>query len=358
VLTDVPMTLVVMASLLLSLRAHERATVGAFALAGAAAGLAGALKYNGVLAAVMPLIACVMTPGLRTSRVTAALAVIAATMAAFLAAAPYTLLDLSAFLNQFARLSSEYHKPPSILEPIWQVYLKHLRNALDWPGSLMVIGGFAVALWNVFRDRDRLKWVLALTFPLLYFRFISQQTIVFGRYLLPLVPFLSILAAAFVVAVVAWMRRANVQRNVRNVATLALTMIAIMPPAYTSVNYDAGAAKTWTQRLAYDWIRLHLPAGAAIRLEGSLAIRLPPPYNVTYAKELRLDHSGYYLSHNIDYLVASSQCYGQYLSDPATYPLEHNDYLRLFDRYEEVARFAPSPDHPGPELRVLKVKRP
>ena len=48
VLTDVPVTFFVMLTLLLSLRAHERATAGAFALAGAAAGLAGATKYNGV----------------------------------------------------------------------------------------------------------------------------------------------------------------------------------------------------------------------------------------------------------------------------------------------------------------------
>jgi len=358
VLTDVPMTFVVMTTLLLSLRAHERATLGAFAVAGAAAGLAGALKYNGVLAGIMPLIACVMTPGLRTSRVTTALAVIAAMSAAFLAAAPYTLLDLPTFLNQFARLSSEYHKTPSIPGPIWLVYLKHLRGALDWPGSLMVIGGFAVALGNVYRGPDRLKWVLALTFPVLYFRFISQQAIVYARYLLPLVPFLSILAAAFVVAAVAWMRRANTRASVRDAATLALTVIAIVPPAYASINYDAGAAKAWTQRLAYDWIHRQLPAGSTIRLEGSLTPRLPPAYHPTYAKQLRFDPPGYYESHDVQYLVASSQCYGQYLDNRAAYPVEYDDYMRLFNDYEEVARFSPSPDHPGPELRILKVKRP
>ena len=38
---------------------------------------------------------------------------------------------------------------------------------------------------------ERLKWVLATMFPLVYFRFISNQNIIYGRYLLPLVPFLS-----------------------------------------------------------------------------------------------------------------------------------------------------------------------
>src|SRR5215471_15138861 len=84
VLTDVPTTFVVVVTCLLSLRAHERETMGAFALAGAAAGLAGALKYNGILAVVMPLAACVMTPRLRGSRVACALAIVGTTVAAFL----------------------------------------------------------------------------------------------------------------------------------------------------------------------------------------------------------------------------------------------------------------------------------
>jgi 4-amino-4-deoxy-L-arabinose transferase-like glycosyltransferase len=358
VLTDVPMTFVVMVTLLLSLRAHERSTLAAFALAGGAAGLAAALKYNGALAVLMPLVACAMTPGLPRSRVTAALAVVASMVGAFLVAAPYTILDLPTFLNQFARLSSEYHQAPLTPEPIWQIYLKHLRIALQWPGSLMVIGGLGVALWQTVRDRDRLRWVLALVFPLFYFRFVSQQTIVYARYLLPIVPFLALLAAAFVVAVIAAMRRLQLAPRLRDAVTVTLTLIAIVPPAYSAVSYDADAAKVWTQGLAYTWMRRELPPGATVRLEGSVTPRLPPQYHPSYAKQLRLDPPGYYAEHGVAYLVASSQVYGQYFSDAATFPVEHADYVRLFGDYQEVARFAPSPAHPGPELRVLKVKQP
>ncbi len=358
VLTDVPMTFLVMVTFLLSLRAHERATLAAFALAGASAGLAGALKYNGVLAVSMPVIACAMTPALRPSRIGTAALTIVAMIAAFLLAAPYTLLDLPTFLNQFARLSSEYHGLPSTPEAIWMVYLKHLRIALQWPGSMMVLAGFAVGLWRIFRDNDRLRWVLALVFPLLYFRFVSQQSIVYARYLMPIVPFLSLLAAAAVVAAVAWMRRAGMAAHLRHAVTIALTVIAIVPPAYAAISYDADAAKQWTQGQAYDWIRREIPAGVGIRLEGSLALRLPASYRPSYTKQLRLDPPDYYATHGVQYLVASSQCYGDYFSDPAAYSRERADYQRLFATTEEVARFAPSADHPGPELRVLKVTRP
>jgi 4-amino-4-deoxy-L-arabinose transferase-like glycosyltransferase len=358
VLTDVPTTFAVMVTFLLSLRAHERERVSAFLIAGAAAGLAGALKYNGVLAVVIPLIACALTPRLRGSRILCALWIAAATVGAFLVAAPYTLLDLPTFLNQFARLSSEYRMPPSTSEPLWLVYLKHLRIALRWPGSLMVIAGFAICVWRIPRDPDRLRWVLALVFPLLYFRFISQQSIVFARYLLPLVPFLSILAASAVVAAVAWMRRAGVPLRVRHAITIGLTVVAIAPPAYSAINYDADAAKVWTQGLAYEWIRRELPHGASIRLEGSLALKMPAAYKATYAKELRMDGTSDYAGRGIQYLVASSQCYGRIYENPPAYPLEYGDYERIFAQTEEVARFSPSPDHPGPELRILKVKQP
>jgi 4-amino-4-deoxy-L-arabinose transferase-like glycosyltransferase len=356
VLTDVPATFLVMLTLLLSLRAHERSTAWSFALAGAAAGLAGATKYNGVLAVLMPLMACVMTPAARPSRRIAMLWTVAAMLAAFLLAAPYTFLDLPAFLNQFARLSSEYKNPANTTEAIWLIYLKHLRNALQPPGSVIVIAGLALGLWRSIAGPDRLKWMMACAFPIVYFRFISNQNIFYGRYLLPMVPFLSILAAAAVVWTVEWMRGTALPRAARNAGTVLLTLISIGPPAYTAINYDANAAKEWTTEQAYNWITRELPAGTSIRLEGSLAIKLPAAYKASYVSQLRLDKVKVYAGSGIQYLVASSQSYGEYFLNPERFRSEFADYQAVFAQAEEVARFRPSDDHPGPELIILKVK--
>lgn len=358
VLTDVPATFFVMLTFLLSLRAQERETIGGFALAAASAGLAGALKYNGGIAVIMPLLACAMTPRLRGSRLATACLIVVTMIGAFLAAAPYSLLDLPVFLNQFARLSSEYRMPPTTAEPVWVVYLKHLRIALQWPGSVMVLVGFAVGCWNIVTGPGRARWVLAIAFPLVYFRFLSHQNIIFARYLLPIVPFLSLLAAASVVAAVGWMRRAGLPARVRNGLVIVLTVVAIAPPAYTAISYDADAAKTWTQGLAADWIKRQLPPGTSIRLEGSLALKLPAAYKTTYAKQLLMDDTEDYAGRGIQYLVASSQCYGQFFADPVSYRTEYDEYQRIFSLTEEVARFTASKDHPGPELRILKVKQP
>ena len=359
VLTDVPVTFFVTLTFLLSLRAHERATVRAFAVAGVAAGLAAATKYNGGLALVMPLLAWAMTPAVRPSRFAALFSIVAGMMAAFLAAAPYTFLDLPTFLNQFARLSSEYRMPSVTPEPIWLIYLKHLRNALAWPGSLLVVAGIVLGIVRIVTGPARIDWVLATVFPLLYFRFISKQNIVYGRYLLPLVPFLSLLAAAGVVWIVGRLRGLGLPRGPRNLAIVVLALAAIAPPAYNAIQFDANEAKVWTTEQAYNWILREVPKGSSVTME-SRQILLPPEYHPAYLAQLRLHAFEYYDAQGIDYLVASSQSYGNYFdtkkNGPQNYPSEYADYERIFRQAREVARFTPSSDHPGPELRILKVK--
>jgi hypothetical protein len=68
-------------------------------------------------------------------------------------------------------------------------------------------------------------------------------------------------------------------------------------------------------------------------------------YRAPYVKQLRLDGMELYTGTGIRYLVASSQCYGEYFWDPKRYPMEYADYQELFEQTDEVARFTPSSDH-------------
>jgi 4-amino-4-deoxy-L-arabinose transferase-like glycosyltransferase len=355
-LTDVPSTFFVTLTLLLSLRAHERATVWAFALAGAAAGLAGATKYNAGLACLMPIIACALTRSMRPSRGRAMMWVLLGAVVAFLVAAPYTLLDLPHFLNGFARLASDYRLPLAGADPVWVRELKSLRIALGWPGSVMVLIGIAAALAGLFIGPGRMKWLLVLMFPVVYFYFVSRQNLFFARYLLPLVPPLSLLGAAGVVWIVDALRRSRLPTMAREPIVAGLTLLSIAVPAYSSIGFDMIEGRVWTTEQAYWWIRRELPRGASIRFEGSVTVRLPPEYRTSYMKELRLQDVDRYKADGIQYLVASSQVYGRYQLDPADYPDENRRYQQLFSETEEVARFTSSGDHPGPELRILRLK--
>ena len=311
VLTDVPVTFFVMLTLLLSLRAHERATAWSFALAGAAAGLAGATKYNGVLAVLMPLLACLMTPAARPSRPVAH-AVDHRRHAGGVLPGRALHLPRSADVPQSVRaavggipraaggagadLADLPQAPP--------------QRASAGRAALIVIAGVALGSWRVVTGPTALKWALVTMFPLVYFRFIANQNIYLRRATCcRSCRFSRMLAAAAVVW--AWagcgsieFRRPRAQRRDRRADNRA-----VGPPAYRRSRFDANAAKEWTTEQAYEWITGEAARGRHIRLEGSLAIKLPAAYQDDLCEQLRLDSARVLRRDGIQYLVASSQCY-------------------------------------------------
>jgi 4-amino-4-deoxy-L-arabinose transferase-like glycosyltransferase len=360
VLTDVPVTFFVTLAFVLSLRAHEAGRAPAFALAGAAAGLAAATKYPGALAILLPLIAVWMTLGARPSRLVSCLAVLAGAAAAFLVAAPYTVLDLPGFLNGYARLAGYYTGPPPE-DPIWLVYVKHLRNALHWPAFLMVIAGLVLGTVRSVRGPGRVRWTLAVVFPLVFFWFVSRQTLVYGRYLMPLVPFVCILAAAAVVSGVSLLRRFDIPRAPRTALIAALTVAALLPPTVQAIGWNRMISRTRTVEQAYNWIVQNVPKGSKIAIETRELLLAPEAYPTLNVPRLVRDHrspGGYdaFLAQGFEYIVASSGSYGRAFDAPHKYPNEYADYMRLFEQSRELARFAPSKAHPGPEIRIFALK--
>jgi 4-amino-4-deoxy-L-arabinose transferase-like glycosyltransferase len=355
VLTDTLLTFFVTLAFLLSLAAHERGTLASFAWAGAASGLAAATKYNGGIALVMPLIACWMTAPVRHSRLQAALIAIGACGIAFLAGAPYTILDLPGFLDSFARLAHEYRVMPVGPDPIWLLYLKYLvRHAFGWPALLLAGGGLVMGVVRLARGPGRLRWMLAVVFPAIHFLMLSTQRIVYARYLLPLTPALCVLAAAAVVSGVSLLRRYEIPRAARTALIAALTIAALFPPAYLAVRSDRDMRRTNTVDQAYSWIVQNVPPGSSVILEGR-ALLLPNEYKARYVSSLRPRTYEEWRADGVDYLVASSSSYGTVLSAPQGSPKEYEQYMRIFTQSREMQTFMPSATVPGPELRIYKV---
>jgi 4-amino-4-deoxy-L-arabinose transferase-like glycosyltransferase len=358
VLTDTPLTLFVTLTLLLSLSAHERGTLRGFAWAGAAAGLAAATKYNGGVSVVMPLIACWMTPGVRPGRFQAALGAVAACIVTFLLFAPYTVLALPEFLNNFARLAREY-RVADLTEPAWILYLKLLvRHAFGWPALLLAAGGMVMGIVRLLRGPGRVRWALVVTFPLIFMWMLASQRIVYARYLLPITPALCILTAAAIVSGVSLLRRYEIPRMVRTALIVALTTAALLPPTVVAVRGDRDMGRVGTVDLAYNWIVQNIPPNSSIVLE-TRAMLLPTTFRARNVGALRPKDYSQWRNEGVDYLVASSEEYGPIFDEraggPQRFPREYAEYMRIFVQCREIARFTPSPDRPGPEIRVLKV---
>jgi 4-amino-4-deoxy-L-arabinose transferase-like glycosyltransferase len=359
VLTDVPATFFVTLALVLSLRAAERERALDFVYAGAAAGLAAATKYPAALSLLLPLIAAWMTLGAKPSRPVASLAAIAGAAGAFLVAAPYTLLDLPAFLNGYAHLAG-YYSPKALAEPAGVTYFKHLSRSMAWPAFLLVLTGLILGTVRAIRGPGRVRWALAVTFPLVYFYFLSGQTLVYGRYLMPLVPFVCLLAAAGAVSGVSLLRRFDIPRAARTAIIAAITVAAVLPPALQSLDFMRNLTRTSTVELAHAWMLDNIPKGASIVIE-TQALLAPKSYKATNVPQLVQDFRSPqeyadYVAGGVEYIVASSQKYGDALEAPHKHPNLYAAYMRLFEQSRELKRFTPDANHPGPELRIYKLR--
>jgi 4-amino-4-deoxy-L-arabinose transferase-like glycosyltransferase len=357
VTTDVPTTFFITLALVLTLSAHERGTAVAFAWAGAAAGFAAATKYNGAIALLMPLLACVMTPRARDSRLSCALATVAASGAAFLIGAPYSVLDLPTFLNGFARLAVHFKVGAAPAEAPAITYVKHLLIQFGYPAVLLAVAGFILAFVRIVKGPGRARWAVLLVMPIVQFYMISGQQIVFARYLLPMVPMLCLLAATAVVSGVSLLRRYEIPRAPRAALIAALTAAALVHPAYASIRFDRLIARHDTTRMAYDWISQHIPPGSSVVVE-TRKMLLPPTFKSENVAQLRYATYEEYRRRGVQYLVASSQSYGPYLANPQQHPAEYGEYMRIFEQSRELTRFTPSHDGmqiPGPELRIYQV---
>jgi hypothetical protein len=109
-----------------------------------------------------------------------------------------------------------------------------------------------------------------------------------------------------------------------------------------------------TVDLAYDWIIKNVPQQSRIVVE-TRAMLLPETFDSSNIAQLRRKAYETYREDGVQYLVASSERYGPYLTLPHQYPVEYSDYMRIFEQAQEVAKFTPSDDVPGPELRILKI---
>src|SRR4051812_19089001 len=189
ILTDVPMTALTTLAMLFTVRAMRLGTVRAYAWAGAMCGFAAAAKYNGGVALVAVLAALLINERSERDGGWKLAAAVAAAALAFVAAAPYTLLDMTGFLDGFAAQMARFARNSATVDPAWLLYVKHLSPAWARLTVPLAIAGAIVLLW---RPRTRLFAIPVAFFTATYFYVLASHSPVFGRYALPVLPLLAI----------------------------------------------------------------------------------------------------------------------------------------------------------------------
>ncbi len=350
VLTDVPMTFAVVLTLVLSFRGVERQTLSSFAWAGAAAGLAAGIKYNGLFAVVMPLAAAFSTGAPPASVAVRVLAVAGACVGAFVLTTPYSLLDLPAFLNGFGVQAKAFRPRPRSAELSWVLYAKHLLIAFGWPGFVLAVAGGAWSVWRLVKGPGRRHHVVMWAFVLGFGWIISGKNLLFGRYVIPLVPVFCLWAGLAVASGLSLVRRDKVPAMVRNVVAAVLIAAAVGPPFVSSFSFARAFGVKSTQALAWDWISRNVMSGSRVVSEAK-GLDLPSErYALETAASLAGRDPAALATGGVEAVILSSDAWGGSPTPP-------DAYRPLVEAAARVRTFNPEPGQPGPRIQVLILRR-
>jgi 4-amino-4-deoxy-L-arabinose transferase-like glycosyltransferase len=253
----VPVTL----SLLGTARLLRSGGLGWYSLAGVGLGLAVATKYTAGIV-LLPLLAAFVVD-LRRDRSRALKGVglaAAVSLTAFFLATPSALVNTAEFVDGLDRLTLYPEgnvKVGQIEENGWRYYLWVLTWGLGWiPLGFGIFGGIHLAM-----RRRALAWVL-LPAPVLYVLFMGNQDRFFGRWLVPIFPFLILLAAyGTFVAVDTLAARWPRWRRLTIVAAVGALLIL---PLLHSVHANLVRGRTDTRQLTRQWMLENIPPGDGV----------------------------------------------------------------------------------------------
>ena len=279
--TDVPMTALVVLSVLFILQWQESGRSWHLAAAGVVGGLAASTKYNGFGVAVPFAVAALerLTRGGRAPssvsalrRLPAAAAVFAVAFAAgFFGGSPYILFNWNRFVTDATTQGAALAAGHGLrLSRGWRYHaVLTLPAGLGWPIYLSGLAGFAILMMRRFRQS-----AVLFAFPVAYYIVAGSGYRVFARYIIPVVPFLCIAAAWAVVAAVRAI--VPVARPILVDAAVGIAAIAmVIVPARNVVLMDRLFSRPDNRLVTVRALPTFIPSGSSLYHSGGSYGRLP-----------------------------------------------------------------------------------
>lgn len=362
---DVPLAFWATGVLIASLRIVSRGAPRDSVVAGLLAGIAAGTKYTGLLFVALPGLAVRErgrsapesdAAGTATRRVVTAAAV------GFLLTTPFALLDVMGFVRGAAHEGGNAFTGMAGIRvwPFAYVWTYHLQYSIV-PGfgllpTVLAVIGILLALWRR-APADRLLVITVLALYLIFESSPYKPPPNADRHVVPLLPFLAILAAT------AW--RAGTQLSRERRAAIGLLAIVVAGPLLSSVRLTS-AMQPDTRQAAAAWLREHACGSARIVLEGALnsggvlvpayVPALPSACAATYIYSLERDRDQL---ENADIAVASSFMYERFLRLLPASAETRQFYERFFASHRLMAEFVPRYGSYGfhnPTIRIYALK--
>lgn len=272
----IPMLFMCLLSLYFAVQVLQGGRFADSALAGFFVGLAIATKYDAGLL-IFPLTAAHVLTSHQPRRVMMRrlAAALAALAMGFIIGCPVSLLDLRGFVAGWTlRLYHELISSGSgqtflpmylVDKPGWlYILLDAWPTGWGWPLTVVGLVGFAYAL----TQRRREDWFL-LSLIMAAYGFIGSWQSIMPRYFISVMPFLLLLGARWLSALVAMSRWSPaVQAGV----VCALTGLLAAAPLGNSLTFDRLVAQRSAHLRAKDWVESTIPSGAVIATSATLPL--------------------------------------------------------------------------------------
>ena len=340
---DVMVGFLVSLSLLFSdlIRTEQKARW--YFLAGLAAGLAGATKYNGAVAVILPLVAHVLAkPWDEWGWINSRLFLIpAGFLLGFFAGNPFALGNLTEFLNGLALVLHHYGTEQPGFEGTgnWRWYARVFLTSADALWVVTGVSGLAALLVREWR-----KGVLLLVFPVTYFLIVSRFTVRFERNMVPLLPFLALGGAWLLDSGADWLTRRfgrGERASHRLAAVGALVVLAL--PLVAGVAFDVTISRTDHREVAGRWVDESIEAGSRIAVEHYAIPFGRTDYTVVDVLRISDHDLGWYQQEGFDVLIISDGVWEVLKRAPEAYA----DKLAVYDEVSAgstlLQEFAPRP---------------
>lgn len=249
---DIPLVLILILCFFLIFRILNQGKLRDYAGFGILAGLAVATKYNGVFIWFPFLLAHLFgcrSAGKRfvNSRLFIALFVSIPTYAAL---NPFSLIDFQFFLNELIS-QSKAEGPTS--------FLHHIRYSLNGAlGPFLLVFALLGILHALIR-REQKNLVMS-SFVVIYYLVLCFFSQPYDRYVLPLIPWLLVFAAHFLL----WLKE---KFRLSKPAYIALICLLAGPPLAKTLLSDFIFMQKDVRNVAQEWIERNIPAGSKIALD-------------------------------------------------------------------------------------------
>ena len=347
-----------------------------YLLAGLFLGLAVTSKFYGVFAASSIVAAHFMNKhSLKNSVMLLLLAMLASLFGAFISG-PFMFLDFGTMIDDVFGEARETHL--SATAPGFWVDILWFTQVLIKEGVGVVLFLFAVLGIALSCRARRNELIILLVSPVLLITFLAALSLRWDRWVLSLIPFLALFAAAFLDECFNKISNFSTQ-PIRLAAYLAVLILAIYSPANAALTEIKDLEKPDARDIAFKWICDHVKSGSGIFVEMHGPQLDRNSYRIVKVgndHRLRIIDSnsdgfnnvvphGYYsnvsslddLSANgVDYVVLSS------LEDrmkasrfPGLYKKELTKYQELFQSSELLFDTSAIPYIRGPRIEVYKI---